>query len=158
MLPHDLPNWQTVYTYYRNWRLDGTWERIHHALRKELREEQGVRLKPVQEFWIARVSRRPKRGAAWLRYGQFSFELQRYRQQARDNLLSEQGIALRELRNIEVESVLGDIKHNMDLRRFMLHGLKKRRLSGGCSVWPKIYENWRSNDRQFYYLLLILPV
>ena len=41
MLPHDLPNWQTVYTYYRNWRLDGSWKRIHNALRKELREEEG---------------------------------------------------------------------------------------------------------------------
>jgi putative transposase len=41
MLPHDLPNWQTVYTYYRNWRLDGSWKRIHEALRKELREEEG---------------------------------------------------------------------------------------------------------------------
>jgi len=41
MLPHDLPNWQTVYTYYRNWRLNGTWERIHNILRKELREAEG---------------------------------------------------------------------------------------------------------------------
>jgi len=41
MLPHDLPNWQTVYTYYRNWRIDGTWERIHYVLRKELREAEG---------------------------------------------------------------------------------------------------------------------
>src|SRR3989337_1228315 len=41
MLPHDLPNWQTVYTYYRNWRLDGSWKRIHDALRKVLREEDG---------------------------------------------------------------------------------------------------------------------
>ena len=41
MLPHDLPNWQTVYTYYRNWRLDGSWRRIHEALRKALREEEG---------------------------------------------------------------------------------------------------------------------
>jgi transposase len=23
-LPHDLPPWKTVYTYFRNWRLDGT--------------------------------------------------------------------------------------------------------------------------------------
>jgi transposase len=41
MLPHDLPNWQTVYTYYRNWRLDGSWQRIHEALRKALRAEEG---------------------------------------------------------------------------------------------------------------------
>jgi putative transposase len=41
MLPHDLPSWKTVYTYYRNWRLDGTWEHIHGALRKELRATEG---------------------------------------------------------------------------------------------------------------------
>lgn len=41
MLPHDLPSWKTVYTYYRNWRLDGTWEDIHGALRKELRAIEG---------------------------------------------------------------------------------------------------------------------
>jgi putative transposase len=41
MLPHDLPKWQTVYTYYRNWRLDGSWKRIHEVLRQELRKEEG---------------------------------------------------------------------------------------------------------------------
>ena len=56
---------------------------------------------------------------------QVSFELQRYRQQARDNLLSEQGSALRQLRSTEPETVFGDIKHNMGFRRFMLRGLKK---------------------------------
>jgi putative transposase len=29
MLPHDFPQWQTVYHYFRTWRLDGTWEKIH---------------------------------------------------------------------------------------------------------------------------------
>jgi putative transposase len=28
-LPGDLPAWQTVYTYFRNWRKDGTWLKIH---------------------------------------------------------------------------------------------------------------------------------
>ena len=56
---------------------------------------------------------------------QVGFELRRYRQQAKDNLLSEQGIALRQLRSIEPETVFGDIKHNMGFRRFMLRGLKK---------------------------------
>ena len=32
-LPADFPNWQTVYTYFRNWRKDGTWVRIHDRLR-----------------------------------------------------------------------------------------------------------------------------
>ena len=32
-LPADFPPWQTVYTYFRNWRLDGTWDMIHQHLR-----------------------------------------------------------------------------------------------------------------------------
>lgn len=32
-LPGDFPVWQTVYTYFRNWRTDGTWEKIHQHLR-----------------------------------------------------------------------------------------------------------------------------
>jgi putative transposase len=31
-LPGDFPKWQTVYTYFRNWRIDGTWVRIHDRL------------------------------------------------------------------------------------------------------------------------------
>jgi putative transposase len=41
LLPHDFPPWKTVYHYFRSWRLDGTWERMHSALRKRVR----VRLK-----------------------------------------------------------------------------------------------------------------
>ena len=29
LLPHDFPPWKTVYHYFRFWRLDGTWERMH---------------------------------------------------------------------------------------------------------------------------------
>ncbi|WP_445236645.1 IS5 family transposase [Fischerella sp. FACHB-380] len=32
-LPGDFPAWQTVYTYFRNWRKDGTWLNIHDQLR-----------------------------------------------------------------------------------------------------------------------------
>jgi transposase len=56
---------------------------------------------------------------------QFSFELQRFRQQAKDNLLSEQGLALRQKRSIEPETVFGDIKFNRGFRRFSLRKLKK---------------------------------
>lgn len=31
-LPGDFPKWQTVYTSKRNWRIDGTWVRIHDRL------------------------------------------------------------------------------------------------------------------------------
>jgi putative transposase len=40
-LPHDLPPWGTVHYYYRRWRLDGTWEKIHHALREQVRAKDG---------------------------------------------------------------------------------------------------------------------
>jgi transposase len=38
-LPGDFPAWQTVYTYFRNWRRDGTWLRIHDSLREWTRIE-----------------------------------------------------------------------------------------------------------------------
>ena len=40
-LPHDFPPWKTVYTYYRTWRLNGTWQKIHETLRKQLRQASG---------------------------------------------------------------------------------------------------------------------
>lgn len=36
-LPHDLPPRQTVYTYFRTWKPDGTLKRIHNAIRSEVR-------------------------------------------------------------------------------------------------------------------------
>lgn len=39
-LPGDFPAWQTVYTYFRHWRKDGTWLRIHDQLREWSRIEQ----------------------------------------------------------------------------------------------------------------------
>jgi len=41
LLPHEFPPWQTVYHYFRCWRLDGTWERIHTALRERVRIQGG---------------------------------------------------------------------------------------------------------------------
>lgn len=41
LLPHDLPPWQTVYHYFRLWRKDGSWERIHTRLREETRRAMG---------------------------------------------------------------------------------------------------------------------
>src|ERR687894_3252887 len=37
LLPHDFPPWKTVHHYFRTWRSDGTWERLHAALRERLR-------------------------------------------------------------------------------------------------------------------------
>lgn len=40
-LPHDFPPWPTVWTYFRTWRDDGTWQRIHATLRGQVRMRQG---------------------------------------------------------------------------------------------------------------------
>lgn len=39
-LPGDFPVWQTVYSYFRKWRKDGTWLKIHDSLRQWTRIEQ----------------------------------------------------------------------------------------------------------------------
>jgi transposase len=56
---------------------------------------------------------------------QISFKLLEYRRQARENLTSETGQALRKKRSVEVETVFGNIKHNLRFRRFHLRGLEK---------------------------------
>ena len=37
-MPHDLPNWSTVYGVFWVWRLHGTWQEIHDALRVAVRK------------------------------------------------------------------------------------------------------------------------
>jgi putative transposase len=41
MLPRDYGPWSTAYDYFRTWRLDGTWERIHTLLRERVRRLAG---------------------------------------------------------------------------------------------------------------------
>ena len=61
-LPHDLPNWSTVHTYYRNWRRSGAWERIHDALREQVRVHEGRAAIPVPRSSTPKASRRRKKG------------------------------------------------------------------------------------------------
>jgi len=60
-----------------------------------------------------------------------SFRLLKYRQQARMNLTSEEGVRLRAKRSVEVETVFGHQKHNMGFRRFHLRGLEKVKTEWG---------------------------
>ena len=39
LIPHDFPHWRAVYEYFRIWKRDGTWLRIHDHLHAELRAE-----------------------------------------------------------------------------------------------------------------------
>src|SRR2546428_13738259 len=45
-LPHEFPPWSTVWSYFRPWRNDGTWKRMHTALREQVRVKQGRQATP----------------------------------------------------------------------------------------------------------------
>lgn len=45
-LPHDFPPWGTVHYYYRRFRLDGSWQRIHDKLREKVRRQDGRKPTP----------------------------------------------------------------------------------------------------------------
>jgi len=56
---------------------------------------------------------------------QIGKEWERLKQQARDNLLSPQGLVLRSRRPVEVEAVFGRLKGDWGFRRFQLRGIEK---------------------------------
>jgi putative transposase len=46
LLPRDFPPWKTVHHYFRTWCIDGTWEKLHAALRERLRVRIGRNIEP----------------------------------------------------------------------------------------------------------------
>ena len=47
MLPREYPAWQSVSTYFQQWRDDGTWQRLHDTLRAQVRERAGRQKHPT---------------------------------------------------------------------------------------------------------------
>ena len=47
MLPKEYPKWQSVYGYFRAWRDDRTWQRIHDTLRAGVRRQAGRHKQPT---------------------------------------------------------------------------------------------------------------
>lgn len=45
-LPHEYPNYNSVYYHFRKWSWDGTWEAINTALREQVREAAGRKAQP----------------------------------------------------------------------------------------------------------------
>jgi len=41
MPPKEYEHWNTTFGYYNRWRKDGAWQRIHDALREEVRRRDG---------------------------------------------------------------------------------------------------------------------
>ena len=77
----------------------------------------------------------PLRGACHIQKGnriiEVNHELNRFKEKARENLLSEKGIAHRKQRPWDVEAVFGNIKQNKGFKRFMLRGLRKVEIEVG---------------------------
>ena len=47
MLPREYPQWKSVYHYFRLWRINGTWQRIHDTVRAQLRQKLGRHKHPT---------------------------------------------------------------------------------------------------------------
>ncbi len=47
MLPKEYPKWQSVYGYFRAWRQDHTWQRMHDTLRAVVRRRAGRHKQPT---------------------------------------------------------------------------------------------------------------
>lgn len=62
LLPHDFPPWQTAYHYFRLWRLDGSWEKMHTALRETVRLRAGRERAPSAAIIDTQSARTTEKG------------------------------------------------------------------------------------------------
>jgi len=106
------------------------------TFRRELNKKTDLEyLSRIREYECQNCSDCPMKSectrAAGNRRIQISPKLNLYREQARTNLLSDQGRRLSTQRNVDVESVFGQLKHNWGFRRFYLKGKDKVRTEWG---------------------------
>jgi putative transposase len=61
-LPREYPPWQTVYGYFRTWRIDQTWQQIHDRLRADVREKEGRSVQPSAAMLDSQTVKTTDRG------------------------------------------------------------------------------------------------
>lgn len=62
MIPNDFPKWQTVYDYFRKWKKDGTWKKIHDNLRDKVRLKAGKKKQPTAGIIDSQSVKTSKKG------------------------------------------------------------------------------------------------
>ena len=62
MLPHDLLPYQTVYEYFTAWKKDGTWKKVHDALRSKVRLKTGKHKQPTAGILDSQSVKTTKKG------------------------------------------------------------------------------------------------
>jgi putative transposase len=53
MLPKEYPPWETVSYYFARFKKDGTWQKIHDALRRTVRVQSGRDPEPTAAIIVA---------------------------------------------------------------------------------------------------------
>lgn len=63
LLPRDFPPWGTVWSYFRQWRIDGVWVRLHRALYRAARKKAGRHPDPTVVIMDSQSVKTTEKGA-----------------------------------------------------------------------------------------------
>jgi transposase len=63
-VPHDLVPWDAAYRWFQAWSADGTWRRVHDALRDRVREREGRDRQPTAAVLDSQSARSAEGGEA----------------------------------------------------------------------------------------------
>ena len=69
LMPHDLPHWRSAYEYFRQWRHDGTWLRIHDNLHQQLRTQMQRPVQPSAAILDSQSVKTTEKGGLTARTG-----------------------------------------------------------------------------------------
>jgi putative transposase len=47
MMRREYPKWKSVYHYFRQWRMNGDWQRLHDTIRAQVRQQAGRHKHPT---------------------------------------------------------------------------------------------------------------